>query len=746
MDEKYYAHSLEGKPPSDWQPLEEHLQNVAKLAADFARPFGGDQWAYLAGLWHDLGKYSDAFQAKLFAENGIEMKSADSPRKVVHSEAGGHYASLKGWQGADRVLSWLIMCHHTGLTDFSPDMIGAKALEPKMRDPEQSKQIIKNVPPQIANQKMPRQIIPVGADPAFFIRMLFSCLVDADFLDTETFMNHKRAVLRRRDHPSMESLLTDFDQYLNGICNGAEPTPINKIRAEILNRCRIMATRKPTIFSLTVPTGGGKTLSSLAFALRHAVTYHKHRIIYVIPYTSIIEQTASVLKNIPGFNDAVLEHHCNVAEIDGEEEVAKHQLASENWDMPIIVTTSVQFFESLYGCRSSRCRKLHNIVNSVVVFDEIQCLPPKYIRPIIFAIRELFRHYLVTPLLCTATQPVLTQTEQFDFTFREGFKSVTEIVENPNALAEQLKRVQIELFRNSMEETSLEDLAKAIIAEEKPVLCIVNRKEDARHLSNLLPEKRTMHLSTNMCAEHRSRVFSLIKKLLKEEQNAPFFAVSTSLVEAGVDIDFPVVYRALAGLDSIAQAAGRCNREGRLATGKTVIFVSQKQPGYVLQPASITMELLTNSDLFGLLSPASYKIYFHQRFWQLGQNALDSENILQLVSGHSMNYYFRSAAEKFRLIDDDWQMAVIAPYGKAMELVGKLSEMPWDTHKILRRLQRYAVNIPLRLFKTLTDMEYVRELDGFPGLFLLDFSLYHNIYGFVPPEDSVGADPEKFMA
>lgn len=745
MGKKYYAHSLEGKPPAHWQPLEEHLKNVARLAADFARPFGGEEWAYLAGLWHDLGKYSNAFQAKLFAENGIEKGFVGPAGKVVHSEAGGHFASLKGWKGADRVLSWLIMCHHTGLTDFSPDNIGAKALKPKMRNPERSGQIIQSVPPQIANQTKPSQIIPSGADPAFFIRMLFSCLVDADFLDTEAFMNRKKAELRGCDHPPIASLLADFDQYMDGICCASKPTPINKIRAEVLDRCRKKAAQKPAIFSLTVPTGGGKTLSSLAFALRHAVTHHKRRIIYVIPYTSIIEQTAEVLRNIPGFKNAVLEHHCNVAEIEGEEDVTRLQLASENWDMPIIVTTSVQFFESLYGNRSSRCRKLHNIVNSVVVFDEIQCLPPKYIRPAVFAIRELYRHYLVTPLLCTATQPVLTQTEQFDFNFREGFESVTEVMENPEILARDLKRVNIELFRDSTEKTSAEDLAEAIIAEEKPVLCIVNRKDDARHLAALLPKERTMHLSTNMCAEHRAKILSSIKKLLKDN-HTPFFVVSTSLVEAGVDIDFPVVYRALTGLDSIAQAAGRCNREGRLSNGKTVIFVPREQPDYVLQPAGITKELLTNTDLSGLLSPASYEIYFRQRFWQLGEEALDSENILQFVSRHSMNYYFRSAAEKFRLIDDDWQMAVITPYGKAMELIGKLSKMPWDILKILRKLQRYAVNIPLGLFKTLTDMEYLRELNGFPDLFLLDFSLYHNIYGFVPPEDSVGADPEKFIA
>jgi len=745
MTKKYYAHSLEGRPPEEWQPLDEHLNNVAEMARDFAKPFGGEHWAYLAGLWHDLGKYADEFQAKLYIENGFESHIENRPGKVVHSEAGGHLATVKGWKGADRILSWLIMGHHAGLTDYSTDEIGAKALEPKMRNVRRSEQIFKNVPEIIANQEMPNQAIPPGADPAFFIRMLFSCVVDADFLDTETFMNKAKAGLRNREYPPMQFLLESFNEFMMRLCSKAKPSPVNKTRGEILKQCRQAAESKPDVFSLTVPTGGGKTLSSLAFALRHAVKYEKNRIIYVIPYTSIIEQTADVFRQIPGFEDVVIEHHSNVAETDENKETARNRLVAENWDAPLIVTTSVQFFESLYACKTSRCRKLHNIVNSIVIFDEAQCLPPEYLRPSVFAIRELFRHYLVTPVLCTATQPVLTRTKEFDFNFKEGFESVTEIVESPCQLAERLNRVKTQLYRDDLTPVDLPEIAESIQAEEKAVLCIVNRKKDARSLARLLPTEKTFHLSTNMCAEHRSNTLEKIKNRLIN-YTSPFFVISTSLVEAGVDIDFPVVYRALAGLDSIAQAAGRCNREGRLpGFGRTIIFVPKDQPGYVRQPAGIARELLHGKDLANLLTPANYERYFRQRFWQLGESALDMKDILPLSSGRGMSYYFRTAAKHFRFIEDDWQESVIVPYGNAVELIARLTAEPWNQRTLLRKLGRYSISIPRHLVGPLAARDYLRE-SGYPGLFLLDYSLYDDAYGFISPDESVGIAPEKFFA
>lgn len=730
----YYAHSLEDQPPEKWQPLEDHLHQVAQRAAEFAKPFGGEDWARLAGLWHDLGKYSNEFQKMLYEANGIECHLETKPGRSIHSQAGGHWAQQKMARGMDRIFCWLIMGHHAGLADFPADLTGAKALAPKMQTPEASDDIVRKVPEGIKNQSEPAPPKPLknGADLSFFIRMLFSCVVDADFLDTAFFMNPKAETLRNEQYPELADLLISFDQHMDDMCRDAKSTKINQIRAEVLKQCRAAAEKEPNVFSLTVPTGGGKTLASLAFALRHAVKHNKRRIIYVIPYTNIIEQTASVFRNIPGFQNAVIEHHCNVSTDDERKESVRSRLAAENWDAPIIVTTAVQFFESLYASKTSRCRKLHNLTDSVIIFDEAQCLPPAFLRPCVFAIRELHRHYGVTPVLCTATQPVLTKTESFDFNFKEGFESVTEIIEDSTSLSGRLHRVEVENFDN-LQPVSYPILAEAILAENQSVLCIVNLKEDARVLSRLLPEKQTLHLSTNQCAEDRSGILKMIFQRLKNT-DTPLYVVSTSLVEAGVDIDFPVVYRALAGLDSIAQAAGRCNREGNLSKGKTVVFVPEKQPDYVQSPASLAREYLHEDRLPNIFLPETFEDYFKQRFFQLGQSALDEKNILGLLPRNMDGIYFRTAADHFRMINNDWQLPLIIPFGEAPQLVDRL--LDWDARSLFRNLQRYTINIPKRVMGQLLDEGHARELlPEYPGTyFLLTKALYTKPFGFISPD------------
>lgn len=726
---KYYAHSKDGAPPEEWQLLEDHLENVANLAARFAEPFGGADWAYLAGLWHDLGKYSEEFQRKLRGEN----------IRVVHSEAGGHLAQQKMSQGLERIFCWLIMGHHSGLADYGLRESGAKALEAKMRHPERSNTILANVPERLKKQPVPDfpQLLHDGADISLFIRMLFSCVVDADFLDTEAFIDEGRKKIRDKEYPTLEELLAAFDVYIDAMSKEASSSNVNRIRSSVLSQCRAMAERDPSVFSLTVPTGGGKTLSSLAFALRHAVKYGKRRIIYVIPYTSIIEQTARVFREIPLFEGAVLEHHSNVSV---DDESKRSRLAAENWDAPVIVTTAIQFFESLYASKTSRCRKLHNISDSVVVFDEAQCLPPDFIRPAVFCIRELYRHYGVTPVLCTATQPVLTRTESFDFKFKEGFESVVEIIDNPAALSNNLKRVEVKLY-NDLNSVSYDSIAESIRSENRSVLCIVNRKKDARLLTRFLPEDQTIHLSTNMCADHRLQTLDAIMQRLKAERE-PLYVISTSLVEAGVDLDFPVVYRALAGLDSIAQAAGRCNREGRLPNlGRAVVFVPEKQPAYVLSAASLARGYLKEEKLADIFSPETFQSYFRQRFFQLGENALDKEGILRLL-GNNLEFSFRTAAEKFRLIDDDWMLPLIVPFGEAPKLVNDL--LQWNARSLFRQLQRYTVNIPQRIMDQLTNEGHARELlPEYPGTYYLqNQGLYTHNFGFLPPDEIDAYNPE----
>jgi len=739
----FYAHSLENQSPEKWQPLEEHLNNVARLATEFARPFGGEDWAHLAGLWHDLGKYSNEFQKMLFEANGIECHLETKPGRPIHSQAGGHLAQQKMARGMERIFCWLIMGHHTGLADFPTDQTGAKALAPKMQTPEASDDILGQVPDRIKSQAAPAPPKPLkeGADLSFFIRMLFSCVVDADFLDTAAFMNPGKEKLRTGEYPELEDLLISFDRHMDEMCRKAKPTKINQIRAEVLEQCRGAAGKKPDIFSLTVPTGGGKTLASLAFALRHARKHKKCRIIYVIPYTNIIEQTASVFRDIPGFENAVVEHHCNVSTDDESKESVRSRLAAENWDVPIIVTTAVQFFESLYASKTSRCRKLHNLANSVIIFDEAQCLPPAFLRPCVFAIRELHRHYGVTPILCTATQPVLTKTESFDFQFKEGFETVAEIIKNPSALTGRIQRVEVEVFED-LQPVPYDRIARAILSENQSVLCIVNLKDDARTLTQLLPEEQTLHLSTNQCAEERSEILKEIFQRL-ENTEEPLYVVSTSLVEAGVDIDFPVVYRALAGLDSIAQAAGRCNREGNLSKGKTVVFVPENQPAYVQSPASLAREYLREDRIENIFLPKTFEDYFKQRFFQLGESALDENNILQLLPRNMNEIYFRTAAEQFRLINTDWQLPLIIPLGEASQLVDRL--LDWEARSLFRKLQRYTINIPKRVMWQLIDEGHARELlPEYPGTyFLLTQALYTKKFGFIQPDKLNAYDVES---
>lgn len=731
---QFYAHSLKDEGPDSWQKLEDHLNNVANLASEFAKPFGGEEWTHLAGLWHDLGKYSNEFQHMLYEANGIESHLETKPGRPIHSQAGGHLAQQRMERGMDRIFCWLIMGHHAGLADFASDQTGARALEPKMRTPTESNKILERVPERIKNFPKPSSphLLLNGADVAFYIRMLFSCLVDADFLDTEAFMGKGKEKLQNRGCQSLDKLLGAFDKYMDKMCETANLSNVNKIRAAVLKQCRSAAEKPPNVFSLTVPTGGGKTLSSLAFALRHAVRHGKRRIIYVIPYTSIIEQTADVFRKIPGFEGAVLEHHCNVSIDDEHKESVRSRLAPENWDAPIVVTTAVQFFESLHACKTSRCRKLHNMTDSVIIFDEAQCLPPAFLRPSVFAIRELHRYYGVTPVLCTATQPVLTKTESFDFKFMEGFESVTEIIENPTALTNHLKRVRVEVFEE-LHPVSYETISESIRCENQSVLCILNKKEpDCRTLAQQLPEDQTIHLSTNMCAEHRFQTLAAIRSRLMSKSD-PLFVISTSLVEAGVDLDFPVVYRALAGLDSIAQSAGRCNREGKLPNlGKTVVFVPEKQPDYVQSPASLAREHLTEDRLEHIFQPDTFRRYFEQRFFQLGENELDKNKILDLLGG-SLDFSFRTAAERFRLIDD-WQLPLIVPFGDAPKLVDQL--LDWNARHLFRKLQRYTISIPKKIMWQLIDEGHARELPEYPGTtYLHNQGLYTNRFGFIPPNE-----------
>jgi len=714
-------------------PLDEHLAGTAQRASRFAAEFGCAGWGHLAGLWHDLGKYSPDFQRKIQAAAGQDAH-LEAKARVDHSTAGAlHAVDRLGPLG--RLLAYVAAGHHAGLPDWTADETGGAALEVRLRNTallEAAK--LGGIPPEILEYPSPAEKPPSGADPAFWVRMLFSCVVDADFLDTEAFFDPERAALRGR-YPPMHELLGAFTAYMDEKQAEAPDTVVNRIRAAVFRQCDARAADPPGIFTLTVPTGGGKTLSSMAFALRHAVKWGKRRILYVIPYTSIIEQTADEFRRI--FGDAVVEHHSNLDVADEAKETPQSRLACENWDAPIVVTTSVQFFESLFASRTSRCRKLHNIVGSVVVLDEAQLLPPEFLNPILSVLKELVARYRVTLLLSTATQPALGEHRAPNFHF-DGLPNTREIVEDPTRLHEKLKRVDIMVPTNLTEPRSWEDVAGAL-QEYGSILCIVNRRDDARTLWELMPEG-TFHLSALMCGAHRSAKIAEIKERLKE--GLPTRVVSTQLVEAGVDVDFPVVYRAMAGLDSIAQAAGRCNREGLQDRGTVVVFVPpSKTPTGVLRQAEGLGRQLLAEGVPDPLAPERFERFFRELYWMQGDR-LDKHRILEELSDSECRFAFRTAARKMRLIDESAYAPVVVLYGEGAKLAGLL-ESQGPERWLLRRLQRYVVNLPRRVHRRLVENSAIREVH--PDLFVQGHgALYDDRLGFCA-DRSIVYEPDELM-
>jgi CRISPR-associated endonuclease/helicase Cas3 len=488
----------------------------------------------------------------------------------------------------------------------------------------------------------------------------------------------------------------------------AEQTPVNIARQEILSFCKNAAQQPSGLFTLAVPTGGGKTLSGMAFAFDHAVKHEKSRIIYVIPYTSIIEQTAGILSEIFGAEN-VIEHHSN---LDPDKETQRSRLSAENWDAPIIVTTNVQFFESLYAAKSSRCRKLHNLINSVVILDEAQLLPPELLEPCVEVINHLVAYYGVTVLLSTATQPALPNLD-----------SPQEIIADPVVLYQRLKRTEIFMPPELNHRSGWQDIADQIQQHDQ-VLCVVNTRRDCYELHKLMP-KGTIHLSALMCGEHRSKVIRQIKKRLKDSLTAR--VISTQLVEAGVDIDFPVVYRALAGLGSIVQAAGRCNREGRLNAkgrlGEVHVFVPPKPSprGLLLKGENTTRELLALAD-FRPDHPQAFTRYFELFYSRVNDTGCRFKELLQR---DVPDIQFRTAGNEFRIIDDQAQQPVFVQFGDSGRWLDELRRIG-PRRQTLRKLQRYTVNISRKDFEKAKMDGLVEQL--WPG-FWLWIGNYDLIYG-----------------
>jgi len=712
----FYAHTLEGQPCTKWQGLEEHLLGTAKLAARFARAFDSESWGHLAGLWHDLGKYQAEFQERLL---GARVA-------VEHSGAGAALASKKGRE-LGIPLAFVIAGHHAGLANYvSSDPGLPTPLRDRVKDSALTlERILPAIPAEIASHPAAELPAFLHAKPSlrreemerlrrkseFWTRFLFSALVDADRLDTEAFCEVDKAALRSQFSPIAElreRLDSFIDKKMYRLSAPERAMPINLCRAEILQACRQAAALPPGIFSLTVPTGGGKTLSAMSFALSHAERHCLRRVIVVIPYTSIIEQNCDVYSQALGAEN-VVEHHSSL-DLDrkkdelGEEVTHRHELACENWDAPVIVTTSVQFFESLFSNRSSRCRKVHNIARSVIILDEVQSFPPAFLLSMVEALNELAAHYGCSIVLSTATPPALAAREGFS----AGLCRIRGIVANSKELAKKLERVEYTWPGESVTSMTRPQLAREM-AQHHQVLAVVHKRDDARNLarelSAIVPGESVWHLSALMCAAHRSEVLAKIKDALA--QGAACRVVSTQLVEAGVDLDFPVVYRALAGLDSIVQAAGRCNREGRLSKGRVIVFRAETTPprGTPRQAMEVTESLLSESG--GGLDPSDPDLF--QKYFRMLYlvKDLDSKRIQTL----RQEFSFATVGREFRLIEDGFTTPVVVPYGEAAVHVQEL-RLRGPTRETMRGLQRFIVNIYPDASAKLSAAGALEEVEG----------------------------------
>lgn len=731
--------------------LKDHLEGVADRSMRFAQVFGAGYLGYLAGILHDIGKYSFEFQQRIRGDTIRVDHSTAGAQWVANDETVRTYL---GTTHLDRYLAKLIAYaisgHHGGLiNDGTVDEEGT--LKYRLAK--------KNIPPwssawseiQIIKQDWgeSKKALVSGwsrEHPAwsysFLGRMLYSCLVDADSIDTRDFINGADSeTLIKLQVPSIVELQTRFDEYMSKKLKHTADTPINQKRRQILSACERQAEVTPRIFSLTVPTGGGKTLSSLAFALRHAVKYGKSRIIYVIPFTSIIEQNAEQFRAALG-SEAILEHHSNFNEDEyeesyGLEEVRRLKLSAENWDAPIVVTTSVQFFESLFSCQRSKCRKLHNISDSVIILDEVQSLPRGFMKPCLKALEELVSSYGCSVVLCTATQPSWTGL---------GIQ-VTEIMDNPTPieLMEAFKRVEVEVYGSNTEIIPDEKIGDWMEASEQ-VLCIVNTRRHAKILFNQLQEgelKGLYHLSGRLCAKHRSDILIEIRGRL--QNGLPCRLISTQLIEAGVDVDFPLVLRAYAGLDSIAQAAGRCNREGRRESGIVRVFYPEKHgmpsKGWMKETAIEAQNTLMYCKEPPLSLPCiqNYFERIHGIFDGQMELKTDSEAIMNLLKSKNSNFEipYQDIADRFKLIDGKMQTIVVPYDSVAEELIGQLAVSRYPL-QILRRLQSYTVQIYHHEFMEFQRNHLIRNVEGV--LLLADKSYYHPQTGLLSATDTPDAE------
>ena len=678
---------------SDWitQSNEEHQLGVAKLAEKFASGFGMENLGRLMGLLHDKGKEQAEWQKYIQGVTGYNDKYTNVKIAPNHSYVGAVIAQKQYPQIAP-LIAQPIAGHHRGLYDY------CDYIEETKREIPKDVAVDATIPYQIP--KMPKM---ERYDLHHIVRMLFSCLVDADSLDTEAFMDPGQSKLRGC-HTSMRELLKMLEAHLQELKAITPDSKVNRIRNYVQEQCVKASQGERGFYSLTVPTGGGKTLASVLWALHHAVKNNLQRIIIAIPYTSIIVQTASTLKSIFG-EDNVLEHHSNInpEDIKDNELRERVQLATENWDYPIVVTTNVQLFESLFSNKRSDCRKLHNIVKSVIILDEVQTLPLGFYKPIVHTLDTLHRVFGASVLFTTASQPILSgrieganPRASFD-----ALQSVCEIIPQEALLHEKLRRVELQFLEGAK---NYDEIAEELGKLQK-VLCIVNTRRDAKEIYDRLPKEGIcLHLSRMMCPTHVSATIEQVKEALKTGIDQPIRVVATQLIEAGVDIDFPVVFRQEAGLDSILQAAGRCNREGKQDICTTYVFSLGKEhplpPGFISQSNNARLNTGTNHDWF---APSAMNCYFKQLHSHIDD--FDEKQMQELL--YKPECEFEEAAHQFHLIDDQTTSVMVNWKGSLKLYQQLLSQGP--SYLLMKKLSQYSVNVRKRDFEKLQGIGAVDE-------------------------------------
>lgn len=675
---KYLAHISEDKQRE--QSIKSHLEETALLAKEFAEEFGYGEWGYFCGLLHDIGKYSTKFQGRIMG----------SGEKTDHATAGAQLCLRLGKEKGSYYVApaYCIAGHHAGLPDTGTSADtgdrGTFAGRMKKRVEDygayQEEISIPPLPPPVLSAAEKKDLT---FSMSFLIRILYSCLVDADYLNTEDFM--KDGETSRMTGETIPFLLEKLNRHIAKWLVNDDQDTVNGRRTEILKSCIEKGKKKKGLFRLTVPTGGGKTVASLAFALNHAAEHGMKRIIYVIPYTSIIEQNAKVFSHILG-EENVLEHHSGI-DYESTDELKLKQLAAENWDLPIVVTTNVQFFESLFSNKSSKCRKLHNIANSIIIFDEAQMLPNDYLRPCIASMEELIRHYESSIVLCTATQPSL----------QNFFPKDMQYTELCPRMEEQFRFFKRAIFKNLGKITEDELLDR--VRNEEQALCILNTKNNVQKLYEKIKGEGVYHLSTFMYPRHRQERLEAIRERLAAGEKC--IVIATSLVEAGVDLDFQTVYRELAGVDSMIQAAGRCNREGkRDALGSFACYFqleeSRRVPGQEQQIDTAKQVIRRYEDIGSLDAVQEY----FTRLYQFKGSALDKKNILEEFQ--KGRFAFAAVGKEFKLIEQNTKTILIPAQERAKEIAEEL-KFKGASKKMIREAGKYCVNVYENLFRKMYD-------------------------------------------